>query len=165
MTDLRLRRDDADRKRYVLEGVGELRFGRWYRRGATVSDTAGHSWELKTSGLKQSAEAVGETGGQAASYEPKGVFKRGGRIEVADGSGFDLKPSSAWRNRYALWSGEDEVASVETTGWSGQEVAVSVAEGASVDALPLLMACWLVRRFGEDDAAVTAGGSAAVAGS
>jgi hypothetical protein len=64
-----------------------------------------------------------------------------------------LKPSSNWRNRYALWSGEHELASVETTGWSGQEVAVEVSDEVPVEPLLLLLACYLVRRFGENSAA------------
>ena len=161
MTELRLQRDDVDKKRYVLEGVGELQFGKWYERGATATDTGGRSWELKPSTWSRSAEALDQVGDQAARFEPEGTFKRGGRLELVDGSGFELKPSSAWKNRYALWSDGEELASVETTGWSGTEVAVDVAEDASVDSLPLLMACWLVRRFGEDDASAASGGAAA----
>lgn len=119
MAELRLRRDPDDRKRYVIDGVGELRTGKWHQRGATVTSAAGDGWELK--------------------------------------------PSSNWRNRYALWSGESELASVETTGWSGQEVAVDVSDDTSVEPLLLLMACYLVRRFGED-AAAAAGGATAAAG-
>ncbi len=161
MTELRLRRDDVDKKRYVLDGVGELQFGKWYERGATATDTGGRSWELKPSTWSRSAEALDQAGDQAAGFEPEGTFKRGGRLAVNGGATFDLKPSSAWKNRYALWSGEDELASVETKGWSGSEVAVDLGEGASVEPLPLLMACWLVRRFGEDDAAAASGGAAA----
>jgi hypothetical protein len=105
--------------------------------------------------------AVDAGGDEAARYEPEETFKRGGRLVVAGGGSYDLKPSSAWRNRYALWSGEEELASVETKGWSGREVAVSIADDADVDPLVLLTACWLVRLFGEDDAAAAATGGAA----
>jgi hypothetical protein len=33
MAELRLRRDPDDRKRYVIEGVGELTTGKWHQRG------------------------------------------------------------------------------------------------------------------------------------
>ena len=164
MTELRLRRDDSDKKRYLIEGVGELRLGKWYQRGGVISDTGGRSWELKSSAWKLSAEAVDEAGATGARYEPLGVLKRGGELELADGTLFELKPSSAWKNRYALWYGDTELASIETKGWTGSEVAVTLAEGASVAPLPLLMACWLVRRFGEDDAAAASGGGAAAGG-
>lgn len=96
-----------------------------------------------------------------AAYRPRGALKRGGEIVLAEsGETFELKPSSNWRNRYALWSGETELAAVETKGWSGQEVAVDVSDERSVEALVLLLACYLVRRFGEDDAAAASGATA-----
>ena len=39
MAELRLRRDPDDRKRYVIEGVGELKTGRWHQRGAAAAAT------------------------------------------------------------------------------------------------------------------------------
>jgi hypothetical protein len=36
MTELRLRRDPDDRKRYVIDGVGDTRVGKWYERGAIL---------------------------------------------------------------------------------------------------------------------------------
>jgi hypothetical protein len=161
MHELRLRRDRDDRKRYVLEGVGEMRVGEWYERGATLSATSGESWRVKPANWTSSVTATASSGARVASYEPRGAFKRGGEIELAEsGERYDLKPSSSWRNRYALWSADEELAAVETTGWSGQEVAVAVREEAQVNPLLLLMACFLVRRFGEDEAAA----GAAVAG-
>jgi len=161
MTELRLRRDPDDRKRCVLDGVGDMRVGKWYERRATLSADSGESWEMKPA-TWTSVSATDSSGAEAATYEPRGAFKRGGEIQLAEsGERYDLKPSSSWRNRYALWTGDAELAAVETTGWSAQEVAVGVSEGASVDPLLLLMACFLVRRFGEDDAAA---GAAAVTG-
>lgn len=161
MPELRLRRDSKDRKRYAIDGVGEMRLGKWYQRGATIASESGGSWELKSGRWNQALTATDASGGVAATYEPRGALKRGGEIALGAGSEtYELKPSSNWRNRYALWSGEDELAAVETKGWSGKEVAVDVSNGVSPDALLLLMACYLVRRFGEDDAA-SAGGAAA----
>lgn len=138
-----------------------MRLGRWYQRGATIASESGRSWELKSGRWSQALTATDDSGGVAATYEPRGALKRGGEIALRPGDEtYELKPSSHWRNRYALWAGEDELAAVETRGWSGHEVAVDVSDGASVDPLLLLTACYLVRRFGEDDAA-TAGGAAA----
>jgi hypothetical protein len=156
MAELRLRRDREDRKRYVLDGVGELRLGRWYRRGATISSDSGASWELRSSGWSSVVTATDAGGREAATYRPRGALKRGGEIMVAEGDTFELKPSSNWRNRYALWSGESELAAVETKGWSGQEVAVDLSDDRLVEALVLLMACYLVRRFGEDSSSAAA---------
>ena len=47
VAELRLKRDDVDKKRYVLDGVGELQLGKWYERGATATDTGGRTWELE----------------------------------------------------------------------------------------------------------------------
>ena len=161
MTELRLRRDPDDRNRYVLDGVGDMRVGKWYERGATLSAVSGESWEMKPATWTSSVTATDSSGAEVASYEPRGTFKRGGEIELADsGERYDLKPSSSWRNRYALWAGGEELAAVETTGWSGQEVAVGVSEGTPVDPLLLRMACFLVRRFGEDEATAGAAGVA-----
>jgi hypothetical protein len=41
MAELRLRRGPGDPKRYVLDGVGEMRVGKWYERGATLSADSG----------------------------------------------------------------------------------------------------------------------------
>jgi hypothetical protein len=165
MAELRLRRDPGDRKRYVLDGVGEMRVGKWYERGATLLADSGESWEMKPATWTSSVTATDSSGAEAATYEPRGAFKRGGEIQLpARGERYDLKPSSSWRNRYGLWTGDAELAAVETTGWSGQEVAVGVSEGASVDPLLLLMACFLVRRFGEDEAAAGAAGVTGGAG-
>jgi hypothetical protein len=162
MSELRLRRDPEDRKRYVLDDVGEMRLGKWYERGATIYSNAGESWELRSSAWRGAVSATHSSGAEAATYEPRGAFKRGGEITLADtAEAYALKPSSNWRNRYALWSGERELAAVETRDWSGQEVAVEVDDSASLDPLLLLPACYLVRRFGEDE---SAGAGAATAG-
>ena len=52
---------------------------------------------------------------------------------------------------------------METKGWSGQQGAVDLSDDRSVEPLVLLMTCYLVRRFGEDDAPA-AGGATAGAG-
>jgi len=131
--------------------------GKWHQRGARVSSVTGGRWELRPRAWSSGATAIDATGAEAATYEPHGALKRGGEILLAGGGErYELKPSSNWRNRYALWTGETELAAVETKGWSGQEVALDVSDVSSVDPLLLLMACYLVRRFGEDSAAASA---------
>lgn len=77
MAELRLRRDSEDRKRYVLEGVGELRLAKWYRRGAVVSSDDGR-WELSSRAWSPGVTATDAGGAEAATYQPRGAFKRGG---------------------------------------------------------------------------------------
>ena len=160
MTELRLRRDDADKKRYVLDGVGELQRGKWYERAATATDIGGRSWELKPSAWKRSAVALDAVGEQAAGYEPEGTFKRGGRLEVTGG---DVRPQAlvgvAEPLRALVGGGGAGLGGDE--GLVGPGGGGGLAEGAEVEPLVLLMACWLVRLFGEDDAAAASGGAAA----
>ena len=113
----------------------------------------GTEWKLERAAMSQKAKALDATGGEAATFEPKGVFKRGGELRTG-GHSYELRPASNWKTRYAIAEGERELATLETKGWSQHRVAISLE--ADVPSEVLLMACWLVRSFADDSAAATA---------
>lgn len=149
MSTLTLVRDAEDKQRYVLDGYGELRFGGMFTSGATAIASDGTTWALKARTFSSKASAGDVAGAEVATFEPSAALKRGGTLHAA-GTAYALRPASNWKTRYALARGEAEIATIETAGWSGREVAIELDESAAVEATTLLMACWLVRKFGED---------------
>lgn len=150
---MELTRDPQDKKRYVLDGYGEVRVGGWYAAAATINAADGRTWEAKRSSWRQRISITDTTGREPARYEPTGAFKRGGELVVGDTT-YGLRPSSSWKQRYALVRDGQELATIASGGWSGTKIEVDVT--GQVDALVLLTACWLVRQFAEDSASATA---------
>lgn len=155
VSELELTEDPADKRRWTLDGVGELHWAKGMFKNGEASLTAGPTtWTLKRSSLSAKAEALDATGSEAARFEPKGAFSRGGEIITPRGT-WALRPASRWKNRYALADGDTELATVETDGWAHRRVTVELAD-ETVPAELLLLACWLVRGFAEESAAATA---------
>lgn len=167
MPEIELTRSPDDRKKFVLEGFGDVRKSGFMGlgRSATLTARDGRSWEADRKGLRQRPVISDPAGGEPASFEAAGTFKRGGRLVVGPDT-YELGPSSGWRQRYSLSRGEQELATLEGgNGWTGKTpVQVEVTDGAEIDALVLLTACWLVEQFANDAAAgagATAGGAGA----
>lgn len=154
---MKLERSAHDRKTFLLDGVGELRKHGWFSSAATLSDGA-REWEIGRRGLRQRVHITDATGGEPATYEPKGVFSRGGTLTMG-GQTWELRPSSIWKERYALVQGEQEVATVEASSWSSKKPVTVELEG-EVDAMVLLAACYLVKLSSDDSSASTASVSA-----
>jgi hypothetical protein len=152
--ELELTRDPADRRRYVLNGVGSLRLEGWSKRRATL-DAAGRSWQAASVGFwKRRVEATDAAGPQVAEFEPRSV-RRGGVLRVGARE-LQIAPASRWKERYALKDGDRELAVLEAKGWGKRPVRVAVDDTAEVDPLLLLFAAFLTRRMAEDSSAAAA---------
>jgi hypothetical protein len=157
MADLAFTRLPGDRRTYVLEGYGRLRFGSWWQRGGLATAADGRSWQLKRAGWGRRAVATDAAGTEAARFEPKRLG-RGGRVLVAGGGEYDLRPSSMWRERYALCEGDQEIATFEASGWGRRRpVKVETADGSAPDPLLVLFTGWLVKTLGDDSSSAAAG--------
>jgi hypothetical protein len=157
--ELELTRDPADRRRYVLDGVGSLRLEGWSRRRATL-DAAGRSWQAASVGFwKRRVEATDAAGSPVAEFEPRSV-RRGGVLRVGARE-LQIAPASRWKERYALKDGDRELAVLEAKGWGKRPVRVAVDDMAAVDPLVLLFAAFLTRRMAEDSSAAATSASTA----
>src|ERR1700754_2366120 len=100
MAELELTRTPGARRRYEIDGVGALRLGGMFSRGATA-EAASASWAFDRRGFWQrSVEAVAATGVALASYDPR-AFRRGGLLRWG-GRDYALRPASRWKERYAV---------------------------------------------------------------
>lgn len=101
MPELELTRSPDDRKRFVLEGVGELRKDGWMKQSSTLTAADGRIWTADRKGLRQRVVIADQAGGEPARFEAAGTFKRGGRLTVGE-EVYELGASSRWKERYAL---------------------------------------------------------------
>lgn len=162
MAELTLTEDPDDKRRWTLEGVGELRWEKgMFKNGEATLTADGTTWSLENATFSSKATAVDAAGTEVASYEPKSAFKRGGELVVGDRA-WALKPAARFKNRYALVDGDTELATIETEGWAQRRVVVELEDPASVPGEVLLMACWRVRGFAEESAGATASVSGSV---
>src|SRR5512132_1248137 len=98
--ELELTRDPADRRRYVLEGVGSLRVEGFARRRATI-EADGRTWQAAPIGFwKRSMVATDAAGETVAEFEPRRI-RSGGALRVGARE-LEIAPASKWKQRYAL---------------------------------------------------------------
>jgi hypothetical protein len=160
MADVELTRSPSDRKLYLLEGYGTLRFEGIASRTA-VAEAQGAQWRFARSRFwSRSIEATDAAGRVVGTWEPRGL-RRGGTLQWS-GRELALRPASSWRERYALADGDVELAVVDGKGWGMRPVAVHIEDATDVDAGMLLFTAFVVRGLA-DDASATAGGAAGVA--
>jgi hypothetical protein len=161
MADLELTRAPDDRRLYVLEGVGRLRFERRIVGGrrATAEDDERH-WQLTTSLWRRAVEAADESGAVVGTFDPR-ALRRGGAL-VWNGRELQLRPASRWRERYALADGDRELALFDAKGWGKRPVRVTVDDAGAVEPGLLLFAAFVVGGLAEDaSAAATAAATSA----
>jgi hypothetical protein len=114
MPDLQLARNPDDRRLYDLQGVGSIRVGGVFSRGATATEHGGASWSFDRPSLwRRTIEACDAAGAVVGSFDPRTV-RRGGALTWR-GRGFELRPASAWKERYAL---AEDAATVASSGSS-----------------------------------------------
>jgi hypothetical protein len=161
VTELELTRTPGDRRRFELEGVGALRVGGVFSRGATA-EANGAEWSFGRRGfLRVTMEATDAMGDVVGSFTA-GRVKRGGPVQWR-GRELELRAASRWKERYALADGDRELAVLDGKGWGKRPVKVSVDDSAAVEPGLLLFAAYVVRGLAED-AGGAAGGAAAGAG-
>jgi hypothetical protein len=162
MPDLQLARNPDDRRLYDLHGVGSIRVGGLFSRGATAADVGGASWSFDRPSLwRRTIEASDAAGTVVGSFDPRTV-RRGGALTWR-GRKFELRPASAWRERYALAEGGRELALLDGKGWGKRPVKVTIDDPDAVEPGLLLFAAFVVRRLAEDAATVASSGSSTAA--
>jgi hypothetical protein len=159
MPDLELIRSAEDRRTYVLEGVGTIRFGGWRSRGAEAQ-AAGRTWQFTRRGLFSPVTEASDAAGTVVGHYAGRAIRRGGELRWHDRS-LRLRPSSAWRQRYALADGDRELALFDGKGWGRRPVIVTVPDAASLDPALILFAAFVVHRLAEDANTAAASGATA----
>src|SRR3954453_14173283 len=104
MADLELSRRPDDRRLYVVEGVGRLRFERRLVGGrrATAEGDA-RRCQLTTSLWRRAVEAADESGAVVGTFDPRAL--RRGRALVWGGRELQLRPRGRGGGRCALAGG------------------------------------------------------------
>ena len=161
MVELELTRSPRERRTYVLDDLGTLRFHGLLSRTATA-EAGGRSWQFARALLTSRGEARSAEGLPAGVFEPRG-FRRGGTLRWS-GTELVLRPASAWRERYALADGDRELAVLDGKGWGRKPVRVEMADATAPDAALILFAAFVVRGLADDasSTAAAAGSTAAI---
>ncbi|HST13633.1 MAG TPA: hypothetical protein VLJ44_02140 [Gaiellaceae bacterium] len=160
MAELELSRAPGERRLYVLDGVGSIRFEGLFSRAATA-ESNGEQWHLVRRGIfGQRSAALDQAGATVGQFEPR-TFRRGGAI-TWNGRRLSLRPSSSWRERYTLADGETELAHFDGKAWGRRPVSVSLEEAAANEGGLLLFVAFIVRGLAED-AGAAAGAAASTA--
>lgn len=161
MAELELTRSAVDRRRYEVDGVGALRLGGMFSRGATAEADAA-TWAFRRTGFWQSrVEATDATDGVVGSFEPRRM-RRGGELRWG-GRELELRPASRWKERYALADGDRELAVLDGKGWGKRPVKITIEDPAAVEPGLLLFAVFVVRGLAEDAGAAAGAASAGAA--
>jgi hypothetical protein len=157
--ELELRRAEGDRRLYVVDGVGTIRYtGLLSRSGAAEAD--GRRWEIRPKGLWQTVvEATDPDGVVVGEFHPTTL--RGGGTVRWKSRELLLRPSGAWRSRYVLEDAGQGLATLEGKGWGRRPVAIHAHSEAVLEPGLLLFAAFVTRRLAEGTAAA-ASSSAAV---
>jgi hypothetical protein len=154
MADLELSRSQADRRLYVLDGIGTLRFEGLFSRKATA-DADGARWRFARTGFwGRRIEATDAEGTPVGEFLPRSL-RRGGTIRWA-GRELVMRPASGWRERYALVQGEQELALLDGKSWGRRPVSISLEDPTAVEPGLLLFAAFVARGLAEDAAGAAA---------
>ena len=159
MAELELTRSRDDGRRYEVEGVGALRLGGFFSRGATA-EAGPDAWTFDRRGfLRTSIEATDATGAVVGSFDPR-ALRRGGSLRWGDHD-FELRPASMWKERYALADGDRELAVLDGKAWGKRPVKITLDEPGVVEPGLLLFAAFVVRGLAEDASTAASGASTA----
>jgi hypothetical protein len=159
MAELELTRSRDDGRRYEVEGVGALRLGGFFSRGATA-EAGPDAWTFDRRGfLRTSIEATDATGAVVGSFDPR-ALRRGGSLRWGDHD-FELRPASMWKERYALADGDRELAVLDGKAWGKRPVKIVLDEPGVVEPGLLLFAAFVVRGLAEDASTAASGASTA----
>jgi hypothetical protein len=156
--ELELVRDPDDRRRYVLAGVGAIRFpSAWSTRAE--AELGGRRLSFAGRGIfRQAVEATDEVGTVVGRFDPR-ALRRGGTL-VWHGRELFLQPASAFRERYALVDDGRELALLDARSWGKRPVRVTVPDGADIAPDLLLFAVFVARKQASDAGAATTAATA-----
>jgi hypothetical protein len=161
MAELELTRSRDDRRLYEVAGVGTMRLGGIFSRGATA-EAGTAAWSFDRRGFWQTRmEATDAAGTLVGGFDPRRL-KRGGPLRWG-GRDFELRPASRWKERYALADGQRELAVLDGRGWGKRPVKITIDDSGLVEPGLLLFAAFVVRGLAEDASTAAGGASAATA--
>jgi hypothetical protein len=163
MADLELTRAPDDRRLYVLDGVGRLRFERRLTGRLATAEAGDRRWRLTKSMWRRAVEAADEAGAIVGTFDPR-ALRRGGALAWS-GRELQLRPASRWRERYALADGDRELALFDAKGWGKRPVRVTLDDAGAVEPGLVLFAAFVVRGLAEDASAAASAASAGVVAS
>jgi hypothetical protein len=163
MNELELTRSPDDRRLYVLERVGTIRFEGLSSRSA-IARAGTASWHLARSGFwRRVMQATDLDGSLAGEFVPRDL-RRGGTLRWGDRE-LALRPASSWRERYALADGDRELVILDGKGWGRRPVAVTILDRDAIEPGLLLFAAFVVRQLAVNAAnASSAASTAATSG-
>src|SRR4051794_14579102 len=156
MAERELARSRSDRRRYELDGVGALRLGGVFSRGATA-EAGGATWSFTRGRWHPTADAADVTGVVVGSFDPR-KLRRGGTLRWG-GRDFELRPASRWKERYALVSDERELAVLDGRSWGKRPVRIAIDDAGAVEPGLLLFTAFVVRGLAEDASAAASAGT------
>ena len=160
MNELELARSAADRRLYVLEGVGTLRFdGPGSRRAE--AEAGAERWRFARPTFRQAIAATEAGGGDVGDFAPRAL--RGGGALRWRGYEYALRATGFTRQRYELVDGTRTLAVIDPKGWGKRPVKLLVGELDAVEPGLLLFAAFVAHLLAGDSAAAAAGGSSAAA--
>jgi hypothetical protein len=164
MIELELTRAPRDRRLYVLEGVGTLRFEGLFSRSATA-EASGDRWRCARGGFWQRVVRAKDAAGTVVGeFVPRDI-RRGGALRWA-GREFTLRPVSPLRERYVLGEGDRDLAVIDGKSWGRRPVKVSLADPDAIEPGLLLFASFVVHQLAVNAANnSSAGTTAAMSGS
>lgn len=144
--ELELRRSHDDRRRYDIDGVGALRYGRWFSRRAELLPAEGPALTVAPRGMmSRSAGATTAAGEDVGTFAQTRRLTHGGTVTWR-GRTLVVRSEAVLTSRYALVDGESLLLEVRASG-SGRRPARLTLGGELLEPGLVLFTTWLVHDF------------------
>jgi len=150
MTELELTRSSDDKRLYVLDGVGALRFEGFGSQRAEA-EAGDERWRFSRRTFRRTIEAV-DAGGATAGGFVSALLRGGGALRWR-GREYVLRTTGLTRLRYELVLAEQALAVVEPKGWGKRPVKLLVGDLDAVEPGLLLFAVFVAHLLAGDVAA------------
>lgn len=140
---VRLTPSPADRRLYVVKGIGSLRVTGWIWREATA-EAGGRSWQITGHGIWppviQAADVAGEVVGEfSGRWLGHGAALRWSHRELA------LRIDRLRQDRYVLVDDDRTLATIDGVGSNKRPLNVSLDDTADIDPGLVLFAIYILR--------------------
>jgi hypothetical protein len=157
--ELELTRARNERRLFRLEGIGTLRFGGIFSRGATA-EAGVDAWEFAKRGFwRRMLEATDVDGCVVGEFVPRD-FRRGGTLRWRARE-LTLRPAGSLRERYVLRDGDVELVRVEGSSWGSRPVRMTIVRPDGPEPGLLLFTAFVVRELAVQTANASSAGSTA----
>ena len=144
--ELELRRSHDDRRRYVVDGVGSLRYGSWFSRRAELMPVGGPALTAQPRGvMSRSAVAVTAAGVPVGEFAQSRRLTHGGEVTWR-GRSLTLRSEAVLTSRYSLLDGTSVALEVRASGWGRTRARLTLGTELLEPGL-VLFALWVVQDF------------------